>query len=548
MIIHFIRKEIVRNMNKPDAKNGVIIAFIFDSGKIDDDFYGEAVFKYIFSGKEVMNNPRKIIVSLGDIMDYRVFEDITPYLIRNNLCTIKRNQEQYKNNLFVFLLEDVDIDIAQKIDMRLFQESGAYIGMTSIDEASTDERKQFWKTLIRSFSVEYDSITAFGSVEEDLFQYSETASTLGFRVTYDNFPYGIDSYGDTLFSTRQSTIIHSGSQLRISEGKSDSDRGILEMNFSLVKEVEIAGVQLWKAIEDINRITVTKENDADGFIITDYLFTSLYQAAQGMERLLKVIIELYAYDVSDEKERAKINDLLYSHNYSAMADFLSQKADLKLKSTGKKLLNALTIFYLKARYHRYSYSRDNKLELKILRDFGSDVPKGDFDNAVKHLYGKAIGQTSHTLYEHIEKLSYKLGIFTYEINNRSVASFSLKSYYGDDLYELLKQIELSKNELLWYLIQKGNELPAAKFLNEVSALPFEQCDIPEFLNNLITDKNSSSMLYEFVSNAYDELVEEDKAKWKDRVEAIDVLVGNTDVYFDTFDELYDDDFDTDEQL
>lgn len=54
-------------------------------------------------------------------------------------------------------------------------------------------------------------------------------------------------------------MIHSVSQLRLVKGKSDSDRGIREMNFSLVKEVEIAGVQIWKAIEDINRVTVQKK-------------------------------------------------------------------------------------------------------------------------------------------------------------------------------------------------------------------------------------------------------------------------------------------------
>lgn len=527
-------------MNKANTKDGVIIAFIFDSGKIDDCFYGNTVFKCIFGGKEVTSNPRKIIVSLGDIIDYCVFEDITPYLIRNNLCTIERSQKQYKDNLFVFLLEDIDIDIAKSIDMRLHKESGAYIGMTSIDEASTDMRKQFWKALIRCFSVEYDSITAFGLAEEEPFQYYEAASTLGFRVSYDNFPYEIDGYGDTLFSTRQSTIIHSASQLRLVEGKSDSDRGILEMNFSLVKEVEIAGVQIWKAIEDINRITLTKEDNAYSFIITDYLFTSLYQAAQGMERLLKVMIELYAYDVTDEEERAKINGLLYGHNHSAMSDFLIEKDGLKLKPTGKKLLNALTTFYSKARYHRYSSNNDNRLELKILRDFGSDVSKENFDDAVKHLYGKAVGQTSHIFYKHIIKLSHKLNIFVYELNNRSAASFSLNSYYGDDLYDLLKRIELSKKELLWYLIQNGNKLPAAKFSDELPALPFEQCDIPEFLRDLITDENSNSMLYDFVSDAYDELVEKDKAKWKERLEAIDALVGNTNVFFEEFDDLCDD--------
>lgn len=65
------------------------------------------------------------------------------------------------------------------------------------------------------------------------------------------------------------------------------------MNFSLVKEVEIAGVQIWKAIEDINRVYIPKKENA---IVVDYLFTSWYQAAQGIERLFKILIELMYYD------------------------------------------------------------------------------------------------------------------------------------------------------------------------------------------------------------------------------------------------------------
>lgn len=295
----------MKNVNESSAKSGEIIAFLFDSGRIGDCFYGNTVFKSIFSGREVVNNPRKIIVSLGDIMDFRVFEDITPYLIRDELCTVRRTEERYKDNLFVFLLEDIEADIARCIDKRLRGELEAYIGMTSVDVKSADERKQFWKSLLRSFSVEYDSIIAFGMAEEEPFLYGEAASAFGFHVSYDNFPYELNGYGDSLFSTRQSTLIQSSAQLQFVEGKSDSDRGILEMNFSLVKEVGIAGIQIWKAIEDINHVSVTKEDSRYGMIPTDYLFTSLYQASQGMERLLKVMIELYAYDIAEKKRGKK---------------------------------------------------------------------------------------------------------------------------------------------------------------------------------------------------------------------------------------------------
>ena len=36
--------------------------FIFDSGKINNVFYGEAVFKHMFNGKELANNPNEMII------------------------------------------------------------------------------------------------------------------------------------------------------------------------------------------------------------------------------------------------------------------------------------------------------------------------------------------------------------------------------------------------------------------------------------------------------------------------------------------------------
>ena len=44
-----------------------IFAYIFDSGRIESSFYGEAVFENMLKGKELSKNPAKIIVSLGDI-------------------------------------------------------------------------------------------------------------------------------------------------------------------------------------------------------------------------------------------------------------------------------------------------------------------------------------------------------------------------------------------------------------------------------------------------------------------------------------------------
>ena len=91
-----------------------------------------------------------------------------------------------------------------------------------------------------------------------------------------------------------------------------------------------------------------------------------------------------------------------------------------------------------------------------------------------------------------------------------------------------------------------SQLPAAEFSDVFPVLPFEECDVTEFLSDLICDRNACSRLYDFVSDAYDELVEEDKESWKGRVKAIDALVGNTDVHFGKSDDVYDEDMDADE--
>lgn len=519
-----------------NATSGRMIAFLFDSGKIEDSWYRNVIFTAIFRGKEVAVNSKKIIVSVGDVTDQQIYHDIRPFLIHNELCTVPKEIGKYKDYLYSVLLEDIDTEVAKKIDNRLKSEFDAYVGMTEVDPTSTDSRKQFWKSLIRLFSVECESITAFGMEDEGKFNYAETAKSLEYYVSYDNFSYGLDGVAEELFSTRQSTIIHKVKQLEHTDGKSDADRGLWEMNFSLVKEVEIAGVEIWKAMEDINRVHLEKEDGMFVPNVTDYLFTSLYQAAQGMERLLKILIELYAYGVTDNAELQKINKLLYSHNHLAMVDFLNDKVKLSLDANCKRLLSILDSFYSKARYHRYSYSADNTQELTLIRSFGKDIPAASFDCKVKVLYGKAMGKTAHTLYSHIMELCTKLNIYAYELNCDSTAKFAINSYFGENLYELLKRIELSKKELLWYLICEGDKLLVAEYKEKIPALPFEECDLPELLKDFINGENAGDRIYEFVDDQYNEIACEDKNAWKERVNAIDLLIGNTDMMFDNFGE------------
>ena len=516
-----------------DSNELKIIAFFFDSSMIDESFYGDVVFENIIKGREITLNSSKIIFSRGDVLDKEACDDINPFVIKNDLCTITKINKSFSDYLYVCMLEDIEQQIAIKIDSRLKETFSAYVGMTTIDIQSTDSRKQFWKMLIRDFSVEYKTITCFACEEEGTSFAISIAESYDYIINYDGFPNEWDCYEkNTLFSTRQSSLIKSLEQLEVIDGKSDSDRGIMEMNFALVKELGISGVEIWKAIEDINCVYIAKEGK---FASTDYIFTSLYQASQGLERILKILIELIVYKESPA-DKEKTDRLLYSHKHMAMYEFISEHAALNLNTKCKEMLSMLESFYKCARYNRFSYSENDILELTLIQKFGRDLDENDFDNTIKHLYGKSLGKTAQSLYALLKKLCYELNIYVYEISSESVATYVFHDYYGNDLYETLKQLEQSKKELIWYLMR--NEIPLTKITNKIPPLPFEECDMSYFIHGLITNNNDTHMIYDFVSNEYDELVEQNKQKWKERCEIINDIIGNTNLYFE--DELCDD--------
>jgi hypothetical protein len=282
------------------------------------------------------------------------------------------------------------------------------------------------------------------------------------------------------------------------------------MNFSLVKEVEIAGVLIWKSIEDINKVYLQKkEND----VIVDYLFTSLYQASQGIERLFKILIQLIEYDMNlDDKKR--IEELLLSHNHIGMYQFISEYQDLKFNKNENKFITLISDFYNKIRYHRFRYSENNIPELKLLQNFGNNIKEENFDEEIKHKYGKSLGKISHSLYECISKISRKLHIFVEELYSFSVAKFVFwKNIKNFDLYEILKEIEISKKELIWYLL--NIDVPKNKNIN---ILPFESSDEEYYIKELIYNKNACEGIYSFVSEIYNQLIDEDKKKWKKRLD------------------------------
>lgn len=517
------------------SRKNCMVAFIFDSGEFNTPFYGAAAVEAILKGNELKANRSKIIVSVGDILSNDARIDIGPYVISDDLCSISwatvvkseaHNSKKlfelhigFKDCPFVVLMEDIEKIMVYKIDTRLHKECRAYIGVTSIDVESVDQRKQFWKNTIRLFSLEGEICTVFGEMEEG-FAYEEKVIEGGYKIHYDGFMDDIETDNRTaLFSTRQSSFIHHIEQLEWIDGKNDSDRGILKMNFALVKELEIAGVEIWKAIEDINRIYLRKSCDS---IIVDYIFTSFYQAAQGIERLLKILVELIAY-IDKNVDKRKTDNLLHGHNHIALADYLAKKDVIKFDSPCRKLLQILTKFYNVARYNRYIDTADDKLELALLQELGKPLKEEGFNEEFKKLYGKLLGKISRTSYKAINELSYKIGIFVYELNACSVACIVFWDSYQENLYKSLLEMNSAKMEMLWYLIYNGEQVREKYHQVNITPLSFDGSEINEFISGMINGDWFETDIQSFVEEEYCELQNKGKNKVKSRLDFFNYL-------------------------
>ncbi|MDR0832130.1 MAG: hypothetical protein LBM99_04475 [Bacillales bacterium] len=340
------------------------------------------------------------------------------------------------------------------------------------------------------------------------------------------------------------------------KGKPSIDRGLEEMNFSLVKEVEISGIFIWKSIEDIDKVYIPTLKMP---FLSGHLFLSLYEASQGIERLQKIIVELILYAKKySEDEKKNANNLLKSHYHTGLNDWiLRNKGEIKFSADANRLFNILEKFYNNVRYSRYSYSDDISQEVTLFLEFGKDCEKNDYNNrSLKRLYGKALGEISRKYYKLIEKISNELNIYVYEIPYEYPTSIVFLDYYDNNLYDALQKINVSKKELFYYLTQNHFSFNKENLLDKMKTINFDSSMINSYLEEIITNRNSSTELFSFVSEHYDEMVKNNKKSWKERIGIIDVLIANTSSFFLDDDENEDDNlaeedynfFDTNDEL
>lgn len=494
-------------------------AFIFDSGRLESTDYGSVVFQYMLKGGELSRNQEMMPVLLGDIISSKRYIDIEPYVLNDEYCTIDFDavlrDKQFKDFPYCWIVENLSDEIARTVDKRLKSELSGYIGLARVDKSCPFERKQFWKQLVRRFSLFGDTLTAyFGPDTEEVFCYLESASQLGYKVKYSSYEGEMNT---SVNSNRKQT--------RSGRSRHDFDRDILALNFTLRQEFQIAGVLLWKSVNALAKIRFTSAKEKVDRLI-EYPFFALYFAAQGVERMQKAIVELICKKHHiKEVEKESVYALLMRHEHVKLNDWIEKSESIKIDKRCRKLLEILSRFYNTVRYARFSdesYLKSSTQEYDLLLELHSKSNM-DIDTEIKNSFGKRLGILSNQYFEEFYDLCHELQVFAYELECDSAANIVFGYQTGPkNLYDELDKRKHARMEVLYWLMKNAEKLPEFSEATD-PALDFDPFDFIRYISEIIHNAEDGYACYDTVDYLYDELCEKDKEKWEARLLLIEYI-------------------------
>ena len=487
-------------------KTNMVIAFIFDSGKLGDSFYGRVVFEHMLKDKEIASNTIKTVISTGDLSIYSTYIDIEPYLINDEICTVEIDKldktHPFTDYPYCWIVEDIDICVAQNIDKRLKDTLPGYIGITKIDPLSEDEYKQFWKKLPRTFAISGNKILVFQNPElTSPFIFEELSKKLGYDVEYvpeaEYLPIEDSSVKQSSFVTCEADRYikggkHSRSSIEGGAMCASIDKRWSFKNFNMVAELDISGEFIYNGIHNIYSISHFSNDGST--------FCALYNISVGIERLQKIVYVLWgmdSYDNDEEFERS-----LITHSHTGLRDRIIEI----LNESGKKisfcerendLFSILQHFYNHTRYSRFNVEGDWNEELSLLREFAIKYDLIDKSRdwypesylvatpEMKEIIGRTIGSISHKFFNLIKEGSSRNSTFTYELRSGSKAE---KIFLGKHDKNSLMQVQIDESialkELLIYFRNSNTKNAFLHFVDEIEPLDFDPAMAVEYLEEI----------------------------------------------------------------
>ena len=258
-------------------------------------------------------------------------------------------------------------------------------------------------------------------------------------------------------------------------------------NFGLGMELDASGAFIYNGIKFLDSL--------EGLNHSTDIFEVLYSLSVGIERLLKVAVILIEHN--DQISIEEFEESLITHNTMELASRIQKSTDLNLSGVHKEFLSMLSTFYKTHRYGRFSLSsvpnieEEKTLFLNYLHkhldiDISDNGPFSYIHNTpqIKKFVGKVVGKISKKLFEVISGRARSLNIYTYEVRSDAKA---VKVFYAlDDRLDFLDE-EITKKELLLFLMSENSSGGHTCLIKSIGALDLDPAEVPNHIKALLND-------------------------------------------------------------
>lgn len=301
-------------------------------------------------------------------------------------------------------------------------------------------------------------------------------------------------------------------------------------NFNMVNELDVAGEFIYNGMDAIFSLDYIGNNPS--------LFVALYNLSVGIERLQKIVLVLWKYNNSMDKQTFEKN--LKIHNHTLLGQEIvkyTDKADCKkMGKEENKFLDLLQKFYKQARYDRFNIGGEISLEVDLISDYLSSFFKLSYDPIVnsivlltddmKEFLGRVVGKISKKYYSLIKEGSNLNCIYTHELrfNSKAEKIFGM-THRKDSLISEKINEKIAFKELLIYFRNAKYHSAFLKFIDDIKELDFDPGLVNEYLEDI-----SKGIIPQSLVDDVETLYEENNYSIK-RMDLVDII-GKSNVLFD----------------
>lgn len=300
-------------------------------------------------------------------------------------------------------------------------------------------------------------------------------------------------------------------------------------NFNMVNELDIAGEFIYDGVQTLNEMACIEEGAA--------LFSFLYHASVGIERLQKIVLVLCENITADRYE--EFEKSLITHSHSELSERIAKYMPNKLNSRENDFLQVLTVFYKRARYNRFGITVSECEEEKLLSNYIKKYLQEDkiqcnfftgkiiVNKNIRELIGRVIGNLSKKYYNFLKEKARENNTYSYELRVNSKAEKVFLSKNRKNSLQDLKVTEMTAlKEFLVYIRNTKDSSAVIRYIEKVKPLDID----PEMLNEYIDELtlgNVSRALIDEVETLYEE-----NGYSVERMRQVGVI-GDTDAAFET---------------